>query len=65
MVGRIERALQAEPVRFVVAGDSGAWHRPTTDGIFRGLLGEIAELDPPPAFAEAGAARITFGAKPA
>ena len=66
MAGRIERALQAEPVRFVVAGDSGAWPDPTADGIFRQLLGQIAEPDPPPAFfAEPGAARITFGAKPA
>ena len=66
MAGRIERAHQAEPVHFVVAGDSGAWPDPTADGIFRQLLGQIAELDPPPAFfAEPGAAGITFGAKPA
>jgi hypothetical protein len=32
----------------------------------RQLLGQIAELDPPPAFfAEPGAARITFDATPA
>jgi hypothetical protein len=47
---RIERAPVGYPVRFVVAGDSGAWPDPTADGIFSELLSQIGALDPPPVF---------------
>ncbi|HYY75844.1 MAG TPA: metallophosphoesterase [Gaiellaceae bacterium] len=50
MAARIERAPAADPVRFVVAGDSGAWPDPTADGIFAQLSRQIGELDPRPAF---------------
>jgi len=50
MVERIEPRPRASPVRFVVAGDSGAWPDPTADGIFGELLSQMAVLDPPPAF---------------
>jgi hypothetical protein len=50
MVERIERAIVRSPLRFVVAGDSGAWPDPTADGIFAQLLDQIARLDPPPLF---------------
>lgn len=50
MAGRIERAPAADPVRFVVAGDSGAWPDPTADGIFAQLVRQVAALDPPPVF---------------
>ena len=45
MAARIERTPVAGPVRFVVAGDSGAWPDPTADGIFAQLLSQIGELD--------------------
>src|SRR5438045_3297068 len=50
MAERIERTPVDGAVRFVVAGDSGAWADPTADGIFSELLRQVAELDPPPAF---------------
>lgn len=50
MAERIERTPVTEPVRFAVAGDSGAWPDPTADGIFAQLVSQIAALDPPPAF---------------
>jgi Calcineurin-like phosphoesterase len=50
MAERIERAAGGGDVRFVVAGDSGAWADPTADGIFGALLSQVGELDPPPAF---------------
>lgn len=50
MAARIEAAPAADPVRFVVAGDSGAWPDPTADGIFSQLVRQIAALDPAPAF---------------
>jgi Calcineurin-like phosphoesterase len=50
MVERIESAPPGEVVRFVVAGDSGAWPDPTADGIYSELLAQVAELEPPPAF---------------
>jgi hypothetical protein len=50
MVERIEAAAPAEPVRFVVAGDSGAWPDPTADAVFAQLVRQVGELDPPPAF---------------
>jgi hypothetical protein len=50
MVERIERAPAADVVRFVVAGDSGAWADPTADAIFGALVSQIAALDPAPAF---------------
>jgi hypothetical protein len=37
-------------VRFVVAGDSGAWPDPTADAIFAQLVRQVAALDPAPAF---------------
>jgi hypothetical protein len=50
MIRRIEAAPAREPVRFVVAGDSGAWPDPTADAIFAELVDQIAGLDPAPAF---------------
>jgi Calcineurin-like phosphoesterase len=50
MAERIEDAPAGDPVRFVVAGDNGAWPDPTADGIFSQLVGQVAALDPPPAF---------------
>jgi hypothetical protein len=52
MAARIERAGGGadDPVRFVVAGDSGAWPDPTADGIFSQLVRQVAALDPAPAF---------------
>jgi hypothetical protein len=50
MAARIEAASVADPVRFVVAGDSGAWPDPTADGIFSQLVRQVAALDPAPAF---------------
>jgi 3',5'-cyclic AMP phosphodiesterase CpdA len=37
-------------VRFVVAGDSGAWPDPTADAIFASLVAQVGRLDPAPAF---------------
>ena len=48
--GRIETAPAAEPLRFVFAGDSGAWADPTADGIFSQLVRQVAALRPPPLF---------------
>jgi hypothetical protein len=50
MVERIVRAPVRYPYTFVVAGDSGAWPDPTADGIFSGLVRQIAALDPAPLF---------------
>ncbi len=50
MVERIERKSAREPLRFVVAGDSGAWPDPTAEGIFTQLLDQVAALDPSPLF---------------
>jgi hypothetical protein len=50
MVERIGSSSATEPVRFVVAGDSGAWPDPTADGIFSQLVSQVAGLEPAPAF---------------
>jgi hypothetical protein len=50
MAARIEQAPVHYPIRFVVAGDSGAWADPTADGIYGQLLTQVAGLDPRPAF---------------
>jgi hypothetical protein len=50
MAARIEAATVTYPIRFVVAGDSGAWADPTADGIFRQLVRQVGALDPPPVF---------------
>jgi hypothetical protein len=50
MISRIEAAPAADPLRFVVAGDSGAWADPTADGIFSELVRQIGELEPKPLF---------------
>jgi hypothetical protein len=50
MVERIPSSPVQEPIRFVVAGDSGAWPDPTADGIFRQLVAQVAALEPAPAF---------------
>jgi hypothetical protein len=50
MVERIRSGPVHEPIRFVVAGDSGAWPDPTADAIFGQLVSQVAALDPPPAF---------------
>lgn len=46
----IARAPAADPLRFVVAGDSGAWPDPTADAIFAQLVAQVAALDPKPLF---------------
>lgn len=50
MVARIEQQSVCYPVRFVVAGDSGAWPDPTADGIFAQLVQQIDCIDPSPLF---------------
>ncbi len=50
MVEGIERTPAAYPVRFAIAGDSGAWPDPTAEAIFGDLVRRISELDPPPVF---------------
>jgi hypothetical protein len=50
MARRIEARPPDGAVRFVIAGDSGAWPDPTADGIFSQLLAQVARLDPRPAF---------------
>jgi hypothetical protein len=50
MARRIESSAVSYPLRFVVAGDSGAWPDPTADGIFSQLVRQVAELDPPAVF---------------
>lgn len=44
------RASARGAVRFVIAGDSGAWPDPTADAIFAQLLRQVAQLDPAPDF---------------
>lgn len=50
MAARIEAAAVRYPLRFVVAGDSGAWPDPTADGIFARLVRQVSELDLKPLF---------------
>jgi Calcineurin-like phosphoesterase len=50
MVERIEAAAPGDVVRFVIAGDSGAWWDPTADGIYSELVRQVGELDPAAAF---------------
>jgi hypothetical protein len=50
MAERIEAAPVAYPIRFVVAGDSGAWPDPTADAIYSQLVRQVAALDPAPLF---------------
>lgn len=50
MAERIAATPVDYPLRFVVAGDSGAWPDPTADGIFAQLLDQVARLDPRPLF---------------
>ena len=50
MAERIERTPVRHPLRFVVAGDSGAWPDPTADAIFSALVTQISALDSPPVF---------------
>jgi hypothetical protein len=50
MARRIEAAPVSYPLRFVVAGDSGAWPDPTAEAIFGQLIRQVAALDPPPLF---------------
>jgi Calcineurin-like phosphoesterase len=46
MATRIEAALLEEPLRFAIAGDSGAWADPTADAIFAQIVRQVGELDP-------------------
>src|SRR4051794_37931522 len=46
MAKRIAAAPVHYPLRFVVAGDSGAWSDPTADAIFAQLVRQAAELKP-------------------
>ena len=50
MAQRVEEAPVTYPLRFVVAGDSGAWPDPTAEAIFAGLVGQLEALDPAPVF---------------
>jgi Calcineurin-like phosphoesterase len=50
MIERIERAPVEYPVRFVIAGDSGAWRDPTAEGIYAQLIRQVAALSPAPVF---------------
>jgi hypothetical protein len=50
MASRIEAARVTSPLRFAVAGDSGAWADPTAEAIFAQLVRQVAALDPPPLF---------------
>ena len=50
MAGRIAAGPAGDPVRFAVAGDSGAWPDPTAEAIFGRLVRQVAALDPAPAF---------------
>ena len=50
MAERIGSGAAGEPLRFVIAGDSGAWPDPTAEAIFRALVDQIARLEPVPAF---------------
>jgi hypothetical protein len=50
MAQRIEAAEVSYPLRFVVAGDSGAWPDPTAEGIFSHLVAQIARRRPQPLF---------------
>jgi hypothetical protein len=50
MAARIEAAPAVDPVRFVVAGDSGAWPDPTAEAIFAQLVRQITALEPAPVF---------------
>jgi hypothetical protein len=50
MAERIEATPATEPIRFVVAGDSGAWPDPTAEAIFGQLVRQVAALEPPPLF---------------
>ncbi|MFL5926740.1 MAG: metallophosphoesterase family protein [Gaiellaceae bacterium] len=46
MAKRIEAAPVDDPVRFAIAGDSGAWADPTAEAIFAQLVRQVGELDP-------------------
>ncbi|MFL5943837.1 MAG: metallophosphoesterase family protein [Gaiellaceae bacterium] len=46
MVRRIEDLDAGEPLRFAIAGDSGAWRDPTADAIFAQLIGQVQQLEP-------------------
>jgi hypothetical protein len=46
MARRIERMPVADPLRFAIAGDSGAWSDPTADAIFAELVRQIAHVRP-------------------
>lgn len=50
MIERIERAPVEYPLRFVIAGDSGAWPDPTAEGIHAQLIRQVAALSPAPRF---------------
>jgi Calcineurin-like phosphoesterase len=50
MVRRIESLPVSDPLRFVIAGDTGAWADPTADGVFSALVDQIENLDPPVSF---------------
>ena len=46
MASRIEGAPVEYPLRFAVAGDSGAWPDPTAEAIFAELVRQVAALEP-------------------
>ncbi len=48
MIERIAGAPVRYPLRFVFAGDPGAWPDPTADAIFARLVYQVGRLDPPP-----------------
>jgi Calcineurin-like phosphoesterase len=46
MVGRIEELDVDQPLRFAIAGDSGAWSDPTADAIYAQLVRQIEQSAP-------------------
>jgi hypothetical protein len=50
MIDRIERASTSSSVRFVIAGDNGAWPDPTAEAIFAQLVTQVGAIEPQPAF---------------
>src|SRR3954453_13805971 len=46
MVRRIEDLDAEEPLRFAIAGDSGAWSDPTADAIYAEIIRQVQQLAP-------------------
>jgi hypothetical protein len=46
MARRIEALDAVQPLRFAIAGDSGAWSDPTADAIYSELIRQVQQLEP-------------------